>query len=205
MVDRKFTPKKSRGWGRSMPWCQTRKGRTMLENEWFAWRHQNKIGLKSRVQGPISSKLLKREVSSAANSMSYGLLLALNTAQRRYLFISKLSDCEIIITLTYTWSGDPGSVLTSHSWHFTILLWPSWGITHLSSTSGPQERTMHPFVSALLLLVLWQKNKWRWPNLPHWNVVQLWVLGSSGWTSLERRVGQGSWQLRPQACAVWEV
>lgn len=120
MVDRKFTPKKSRGWGRSMPCCQTRKGKTMLENEWFAWRHQNKIGLKSRVQGPISSKLLKREVSSAANSMSYGLLLALNTAQRRYLFISKLSDCEIIITLTYTWSGDPGSVLTPKA---TGIVW----------------------------------------------------------------------------------
>lgn len=85
---------------------------------------------------------------------------------------------KIIITLTRTWLGDPGSGLTLHSRHFTVLLGASWAFTHLCSTPAPPERNTHPFVSVTLLVVLWQKHKRRWPNLPCCNAVQPRVLGA---------------------------
>lgn len=51
-----------------------------------------------------------------------------------------------------------------HSWHFTVLWWASGGFTHLRSTPAPPGRNPHPFV--VLLVGLWQKHKWMWPNLP---------------------------------------
>lgn len=73
---------------------------------------------------------------------------------------------------------DPESGMTPHSWHSTVHLRASSGLAHLCHTPAPLERNTHPFVSALLLVVLWQKLKWRWPNVLRCKAVQPRVLGA---------------------------
>lgn len=178
MVDQKSTPKKSRRWwrichyvilGKTRP-CQKMNGlhdgiKTKLaqSQEFKAPSHPNSWPEKCSVQSTVWVIACCWLITLFKGGINLFLIWVWN---------NHYTDLHLIWWSWKSWLPTAGTLLFFYD-HLEVI-WP-----HLSSSSAPQERVKDPFVSALLLVVSWQKYKWRWSNLPCWNVVQLWVLGSS--------------------------